>query len=165
MGCYICKQLRTDYYEEEAGDCWVCMSINIALASAIAGGGWALGVPATLTLVAWGVMMFRIGRVGYLLPSTPKWLPYIDFLLEPLGTTPDEAEALKHMSEPVVEVCNEAYDTDGEQSQCVSDLTDVVALRYRGELDSAEFIAAVGKITGSDPSQLSKRIDGANSDD
>lgn len=165
MGCFICKQLKTEYYEEEAGDCWVCMGINIGIASLIAVGALWVGVPEDIAQLAWGVMMFRVGYVGYLFPNTPQYLPYIDFLLEPLGTTPSEEEALQHMAEPVTEVCNDAYDDEDARKQCVSDLTDVVALRYRKELDEMEFLAAIGEITGNDASELAEEAGALVEDD
>jgi|APHM01.1.fsa_nt_gi hypothetical protein len=165
MGCFICKQLKTEYYEEEAGDCWVCMSINIGIASAITAAAVWLGLPRPAAMLAWGVMMFRVGYTGYLFPNTPQYLPYIDFLLEPLGTTPDEEEALKHMAEPVTEVCNDAHAEESDRKECVEELTDVVALRYRGELDTMEFLAAIGEITDTEPSELAENAGGLVEDD
>ena len=148
MGCFICKQMRTEYYKQEAGDCWVCMSINLGFAAAITLGLAVLPVPTPLVVAVAMGMAFRVGHVGYLFPNTPQWLPYIDFLLEPLGTTPDEGEALKELSGPVTGVCTDAYDEEAAQQDCIADLTDVIALRYRQELTEAEFIGAVSEITG-----------------
>lgn len=159
MGCTICKQLKTEHYEEKAGDCWFCMGINIIIASNIALGAWFFGVPVIPTLVGWGVMMFRIGHTGYLFPDTPKWLPYIDFIFQPLGKAPTDDEMLAEFAEDVAEMCNEAYDNEDEQMECAEDLSNIIGGYHHDILTETEFIAAMGEALEMEPEKLRERVD------
>lgn len=159
MGCSICKQLKTEHYEEKAGDCWFCMGINIIIASIIVGVGWYVGVPEVPALVAWGVMMFRIGYVGYLFPDTPRWLPYIDFIFQPFGKAPTDDEMLAEFAEDVAEMCNEAYDDDDRQMECAEDLSNIIGFYHHEMLTETEFVAAMGEALEMEPEELRERVD------
>ena len=140
MGCTICKQLKTEHYEEKAGDCWFCMGVNIAIATVIVGAAIWFGVPAEAGLFAWGLMLFRIGRVGYLFPDTPRWLPYVDFIFKPIGYAPSENEMLAEFAEEVADLCNDHYDDEERQSRCANDLAEIVLAYGHGHLDEEEYL-------------------------
>lgn len=154
MGCFICKQLKAQHYEEKAGDCWFCMSVNVLIAGAIAAGIWAVGAPPWAAWAALAAMMFRIGHTGFLLPNTPQWLPYVDFIFRPFGYAPSEGEMLSEMAEDVVEVCEDRYDAEDDKQQCVDDVVEIVMVMQQGDLTEAEFYAALGTALNLPPEKM-----------
>lgn len=158
MGCALCKRLRAEQYEEKAGECLPCMLINVGLALVILALLWWLGLPLWACGLLFVAMCARIYHVGYLLPETPSWLPHIDFLLEPFGLKADESEALEKFAPVVVEICNEVYDDEAKQSECNADMTDIITLRYRGQLTEMQFYAALGQVLDMEPEELRERV-------